>query len=302
MESALGLFNPTQPEFKGNCEFYMEYKPDKTLQLQSEVSLFYQFKLDENTEGTIPVIPDGCIDLLFCCDPSKPFATIGTSPLQRCSYQFLPNQEYFCVRFFPEQSRLEFRCSLKEIMQHQQLPLFDVLNIEDSLLEEIACLPSFKERVSFFCSFFKDRIHTASYDQNLIYYCLNEIYASQGWLNMKDLSVTTGYSDRYLRMKFEEYIGFSPKQFSQIVRLQHSVHDLLHSHPALNTIIDNHGFYDKAHFYKGFKKYMTMTPNQYKQRMMQGDGSHASVAPCDAERYIEAGPLLHSAYVTRKDA
>lgn len=264
MESTAYIFNPTQPEFKNNCEFYREYKPERTLQLQNEVSLFYQFKLGEKSEGSIPIIPDGCIDLLFCCHPSKPFATIATSPPQRCYYHFLPDQQYFCVRFFPEQSSLEFRCSMKEMVQHQQLPLFDVVKIEGSLLEEIAILSTFEERINFFCSFIKAKHLTPNYDQNLIHFCLNKIYSTLGWLNIGELSLTTGYSDRYLRKKFEEYIGFSPKQFSQIVRLQHSVDDLLFNHPVLNNIIDDHGFYDKAHFYKGFKKYMSLTPREYR--------------------------------------
>lgn len=49
------------------------------------------------------------------------------------------------------------------------------------------------------------------------------------------------------------------------MKLQHSVHQLLESDLKLDNIIDEYGFYDKAHFYKGFKKYMELTPEQYRR-------------------------------------
>ena len=82
---------------------------------------------------------------------------------------------------------------------------------------------------------------------------------------MKQLAAKTGYSDRYIRKKFEAYIGFAPKQFSQIVRFQHSVHELLNHQSPLDDLIDHYGFFDEAHFYKGFKKFTTLTPKQYKE-------------------------------------
>lgn len=260
-------FNPTQPEMKANCHFYMEYKPDVTS--QTDISLFYQFQLNEQSKGVLPIIPDGCIDLLFNCDPNAPFSVIATSPKQRCSYQFKNNSLYFGVRLFPEQCKLKFRTSMKELIQHQQLPLFDILDLNQSSQELIATLPNFKERILFFISLINSKPLDETYDWKLINFCLNKIYTTLGLVNIKDLSIETGYSDRYLRKKFEEYIGFSPKQFSQIVRLQHSVQDLLNSHPPLNDLLDHYGFYDQSHFYKGFKKLMSLTPQEYKFNFFQ---------------------------------
>lgn len=256
------LFKPTQPEMLTNCLKYIEHQPNSNH--NTDVSLYYQFTLDERSHGSLPIIPDGCIDLLFGCHPSDPFAMIAVSPEQRCAYQFNTQTEYFGVRFFPEQSCLKLQCSMKELIQHQQLPLFDVMKMSRAIVEEIALLPSFQERVRFFHSFIKSKLLETDYNQTLIKYCLEKIYTTHGLLNMNQLSLDTGYSDRYLRKKFEDYIGFSPKLFSQIVRLQNSVQELLTNDSTLNNIIDNHGFYDNAHFYKGFKKFMSLTPQQYK--------------------------------------
>ncbi|TWE01095.1 AraC family transcriptional regulator [Neobacillus bataviensis] len=256
------FFNPTQPEMKSHCHLYREHQPEKTS--AREVSLFYQFKIDRSSPGTLPIIPDGCIDLLFCFNPSNTFAVIGTSPQHRCSYTFKNDSEYFGVRLLPEQSSFKFKCSTKELIQQQQIPLSDVLHIDHSLLEELENRSTFQERVTYFNSYLKSNLPEVDYERNLITYCLNKIYSTEGQLNIKELACETGYSDRYIRKKFEDYIGFSPKQFSQIVKLQHSVHKLLNHNLDLNDIIEEHGFYDTSHFYKGFKKYMEVTPEQYR--------------------------------------
>lgn len=268
------VFNPVQPEMQSNCSCYLEYKP-KTL-IQTDISLFYQFKTDNLSHGSIPIIPDGCLDILFCCNKSYPYAMLATSPEQRCTYQFELNSEYFGVRLYPEQTLLTFRCSMKEMLQQQQIPLFDIVKTDPCIVEIVANLSSFKERVHYFHSLLKKIQHKDSYDQNLLKSCLQTIYTTHGLIHMKQLSEKTGYSERYIRKKFENYIGFAPKQFSQIIRFQHSIHELLNHQINLDKLMDQYGFFDEAHFYKGFKKFTTLTPKQYKEiyytskRMRQG--------------------------------
>lgn len=257
----LSMFNPSQPELKLNCDYYIEHKPVMTL--QSQVSLYYQFKTNKSSLGFLPIIPDGCLELLFSCNPSYPSANVATSPKQRCSYSFKPNSEYFAVRLSPLQSSIVFQCSIKEILQHQQLSLSDILTIDQPLIEEIVTLQSFKERITRFNSLLYSKRRSYNDCQKIVNHCLFKIYNSNGLLNLKELSTETGYSDRYIRKKFDEYIGFSPKQFSQIVRLQDSVHSLINKRSNLNDVIDDNYFYDKAHFYKDFKNYMNLTPKQY---------------------------------------
>lgn len=257
------IFNPVQPEMLSNCHMYLEYKPQRTI--NTEVALFYQFNIDNLSQGNLPIIPDGCLDLLFCCDESHPYAILATSPEIRCSYHFQPHCEYFGVRLYPNQTVLKFQCSIKELIQQQQIPLFDILKIDSYILEEISYLSSFKDRITYFKDLLEKKSCAEHYDQNLLKYCLYHIYSTPGIVNMKQLTEKTGYSDRYIRKKFETYIGFAPKQFSQIVRFQHSVQELLTKQQHVEELIDHYGFFDEAHFYKGFKKFTTLTPKQYKE-------------------------------------
>lgn len=261
MEMNPTYFYPIQPEIVSYSQFYLEYKPKQLL--ANEVALFYQFQTSELAPDHLPVIPDGCIDLLFCCDSSHPTVTLAASPEYRYLYPFKQNCLYFGVRLLPEQTILKLPCSLKELIQQQQTPLLDVLSEDTPLLEQIILLPCFSDRIRWFISYFQQKQQETSYDQNLIKFCINHIYATHGMISVQQLAEESGYSSRYLQKKFEDYIGFSPKQFCQIIRLQHAVNELLHHNRLLNNVIDDSHFYDKAHFYKEFKKYMNCTPKEY---------------------------------------
>ncbi|WP_112179788.1 MULTISPECIES: helix-turn-helix domain-containing protein [Paraliobacillus] len=255
-------YNPTQPEIKRYSEQYIEYKPNQ--KQSSGVSLFYQFKVGADQHGILPIIPDGCIDLLFNLHSTNPSAMVAVSPEQRRQDEFIAHTSYFGIRLYPDQGRLFLNCSLEELLHHKRLPLTDVLNFNNSFLEQIVQQNEFKKRISLFTSFLTPANETGyNYDRNLINCCLDIIYLSKGLKTVKELSTETGYSDRYLRKKFAEYIGFSPKEFSQIVRLQYSVNTLIRKPYLLSDIVDKYGYYDKAHFYKDFKKYMFITPKEY---------------------------------------
>ncbi|EOR20879.1 helix-turn-helix domain-containing protein [Niallia nealsonii AAU1] len=244
------IFTPSQPELKFTSQNYIEYRPP--ILKDSEVSLFYQFKLNKENEGFLQVIPDGCFDLLFCTDSVHPFAVVASSPNQRCTYHFQTDCKYFAVRFYPEQTSLPLTVPLKELIQHQQASLFDVANFPSFVLEKIASLPTFQERIKWFQHFLHTIKQEADYTHNLISHCLQKIYSLNGTINIKELSAETGYSDRYIRKKFEETIGFSPKNFSQIVRLQSFINQLLNQNSPIEDTID-YGFFDQSHFYKNFK-------------------------------------------------
>ncbi|WKB35430.1 helix-turn-helix domain-containing protein [Terrilactibacillus sp. S3-3] len=83
---------------------------------------------------------------------------------------------------------------------------------------------------------------------------------------MSDLSGEIGYTSQYIRKKFEKYIGFSPKQFCQVVKFQNSLDRILGASAGDFDFMDitlESGFYDQSHFIRGFKKFANFTPKQY---------------------------------------
>jgi AraC-like DNA-binding protein len=240
---------------------YIEQKP-----LNSDIALYYQFKTQDKAINSFALIPDGSIDLVFCCGPNKSSSFLWTSPLYRSEQlDFQEECEYFGVRLFPEQKILNLNYSMRELLG-KKIPLVDLfsidLNIEQMLIEK-----PFKEKIQLFEKFIESIAPNIKY-HNVVEYSIKQIYLSKGNININQLKIDTGYSDRYLRKKFEEYIGFSPKQFSEIVRFQNSLAMIFkkNGYNSLDIVFEN-GYHDHAYFIKGFKKFAQLTPTQYLENL-----------------------------------
>lgn len=90
------------------------------------------------------------------------------------------------------------------------------------------------------------------------------IMASRGLVSMAALANETGRSDRWLRAKFEERLGISPKTFASIVRFQSCYRALLQDKRGFLQGGHFHDlYYDQAHFIKEFKRFMGHSPARY---------------------------------------
>lgn len=236
---------------------YIEYKPTS-----SNIALFYQFNTQKEATNRFSLIPDGSIDIIFCCCPNNPDSFIWTSPLFRSEEIDLKEDcEYFGVRLFPEQKILNVKYSMKELLG-KKIPLSEFLPVEINI-EPLFIGRTFEEKIKLFEQYIVSLASGFSY-HDVIDYSVKKIYSARGNLNITSLTNDTGYSDRYLRQKFVETIGFSPKQFSEMVRFQNSL-AMIFEKKAYNSldIVYENGYHDHSHFIKGFKKFTKLTPAQY---------------------------------------
>lgn len=255
-------FFPSQPEIKYKMDNYIEQKPFNS----NDVALYYQFNTNDKSINSFALIPDGSIDLLFCCDPNNLSSFLWTSPIYRSEQlDFQEGCEYFGVRLYPEQRILNLNYSMRELLG-KKIPLVDLLSI-DLNIEQLLIGKSFNEKIQLFEKFIESITPNFKYN-DVIEYSIKQIYLSKGNINVNQLTVDTGYSDRYLRKKFEEYIGFSPKQFSKIVRFQNSLAMIFkdNSYNSLDIVYEN-GYHDHPHFIREFKKFAQLTPTQFLENL-----------------------------------
>nr|WP_106779352.1 helix-turn-helix domain-containing protein [Lysinibacillus timonensis] len=258
------IYFPFQPELKRNTLHYTEIKPITTH--QSNIALYYQFHTKNESTTNLSLIPDGCFDFLFCCHSSKMNIFLWTSPLTRKEHPELLNDcTYFGVRFYPEQTAIQLNYPLSELIG-QLIILFEVLAIPYSILEEITACNSFQQRIRAFETFISTFQQKITIQNDMTKFIIQKIYASKGMISVKALSDDIGYTEQYIRRKFTEKLGFSPKQFSKIVQFQHVIDEFFLT-PDLSTqdIVYENGFYDQAHFIKTFKQMTHFTPKQYQQ-------------------------------------
>lgn len=255
-----------QPGVQFGRKEYREWNPG-----DQHIGLFYQFKTDSRMERQIPIVPDACFDLLICCHPGHPSIVIWTSPAVysvKTQPNFIPDAEYFCIRFLPEQYLLHLTEPMKSL-NDIQVPLRDVMKLEneEQLLESIANARRIEERIRIFQHYMQNHLTAAEQHREvkaLVNYIVHEIYRSRGKAEISKLAEKTGYSERYIRKKFEEQVGFSPKQFEQIVRFQRTLHEVMLDDQDLTRVACNNGYYDQAHLIKEFKKFTNHAPSHFR--------------------------------------
>ena len=94
---------------------------------------------------------------------------------------------------------------------------------------------------------------------------LELIYAHHGLTPINELNILLQVSERQLERKFKENIGISPKNFSNIIRLQFFLKLFRTKSPeqSLTAIGYESGFYDQAHLIREFRKSVGLSPGQY---------------------------------------
>jgi len=78
---------------------------------------------------------------------------------------------------------------------------------------------------------------------------------------MRQLERGTGYSSRWLNLKFEERLGISPKNYSSIIRFQRYYRELvLNPGNFFKQKLFYGDYYDESHFIKDFRRFTDAPP------------------------------------------
>ncbi|MED4752812.1 helix-turn-helix domain-containing protein [Brevibacillus choshinensis] len=247
---------PVQYGFRLETSSYQE----RLVPYLGQTVLYYQYVMGKTVDA-IRVVPDGCMDVLICCDPKRPHSLICGTILQGESIPFHAGATYFGVRLTPLQSLHLSPTPFRELID-RQLHLGDVVHGVSSLCDDIAEKASFSQRIAHFERFLLPKLLSNDQPYGWLPYCLQQIYQSKGNVSVDQLADDIGFSTRYIRKKFVETLGLSPKQYSRITRFQNTLSSMMNRTTTSGNIASEHGYYDQAHFIKDFKHFSLFTPMQ----------------------------------------
>jgi methylphosphotriester-DNA--protein-cysteine methyltransferase len=104
--------------------------------------------------------------------------------------------------------------------------------------------------------------------EDLIFeYCVKRIISSKGKVAVKELEKKTGYSSRWLNMKFNDHLGISPKNLSSIIRFKQYYQPFINRDEK--SFFKNNFYelyYDQSHFIKDFKRFTGSPPTMFKKQ------------------------------------
>lgn len=255
--------NLIQPYFVMSAAKYY-----KTVVNNLGISHFYTIPEKAINDKTMMAVPDGCIDILFNCDPNRPFAEVCGSVLEPTKVLTGESARYFGVRFYPG-SGYDFKHVKMDEIINNKLPLKDLVNASE-MFEKIVTETDFSKQILLFADHYKDFLNKSSLANSpdaLKQYMLDRILLTKGQIRIGELSTETGYSERYINRKFHEFFGMRPKVFCKIIRFQHVLNQLKLFESASDSnfikIANDAGYYDQAHMYKDFHQFAAHSPGQY---------------------------------------
>lgn len=99
----------------------------------------------------------------------------------------------------------------------------------------------------------------------LVNEALYEIHQSKGTIRISEMAARLNTSASPLEKRFRREIGASPKKFATIVRARHVLAAMENGNDGYAEYLSS--FYDQAHFIKDFKKFASVTPEQYLKQL-----------------------------------
>ncbi|SKB77668.1 helix-turn-helix domain-containing protein [Dyadobacter psychrophilus] len=97
----------------------------------------------------------------------------------------------------------------------------------------------------------------------IVDYCLGQIADTRGLITVNELERKTGFSSRWLREKFTDKVGLSPKNFSSVIRfMQFYEAGASENMDFFKSELYTY-FHDQAHFIKDFKRFTGMAPSKF---------------------------------------
>ncbi|PIF45830.1 AraC-like DNA-binding protein [Chryseobacterium sp. 52] len=151
-----------------------------------------------------------------------------------------------------------------QIISAEDILKSELLPFQESLLAGKNPKVIITELAHFFTKFLSEKI---SSDHALIKAVQQLMLKHKGSVSSKELEQFTGYSERHLERKFENYIGLTPKKYGSIIRLHHFINLMKKSNESesIAGLSYDAGYTDQSHLIKDFKSYIGLTPKQYQK-------------------------------------
>jgi AraC-like DNA-binding protein len=255
---------PYQPGFEQKLHYHNFVVPAGH-PLYGIVSDFYQFD-SASMGGEICIIPDGCMDLLFRYDSSGVSKTLEGYHLKKVVIPINQVGSAFGVRFVPGGLANIIRIQSSELIG-EQVQMKDFLK-KDSQLDQMDDSLEFNQRIAVISKYLWKQIHKSYGSADVVRYCTDKIITNQGNVHIGDLSEETGYSIRYLRILYHQYVGISPKELCEIIQFQNSFMQFAHLQKenkefSLCDLAVQAGYYDQSHMNKCYHKMVGSLPQKF---------------------------------------
>ena len=243
---------------EGVAATYREIPPSPRLRRYVEC---YWAQSQNDEAGEHPVLPDGCVDILFTRIGAEPIGltAVGlmTVPMQVPAG---PLRSFFGVRFRPGMASAFVPGA--ELLRDEVRPLEDLTSSSASrrLFEQLAESRGVEEMAGVMDSLLRP-LTPPDVGVRLLW----QLESTADSLDQ--LIAQSGLSVRHFRRLCVERAGVSPKYLSRILRFRRAAEKMatLGGQPSWADFAVACGYYDQAHFIREFQEFAGCTPGRFLQ-------------------------------------
>ena len=256
------IISPKQPYFVMATSRYY-----KAVMMDYGISHFYCFRNDV-AHNAVTIVPDGSLDIQFCCDEQKPHASISGTVLNP---RIVENDQnyFFGVRFLPGMACKFNKTDMSDFIENE-VPFLEVIK-DPELFEKITTSRDFKFQIQTFMTKYLtiyQQSQATDHLSDLKNFMLQKINETAGQIKVSELAEMAGYSVRYINKVFSKEFGLSPKVFCKLMRFQQLLTHLNAVDEKAFDINMAHlsaelGYYDQSHMIKDFYELTNTTPGKY---------------------------------------
>ncbi len=256
------------------CSMYKEYYPSNLL--APFIDRFWEYKGETGSGMNFSIPPHGCSDFVFIVSDTADCVNCGLPMKPYHSYFFGPMNTFtelvtkknlihiIGVRFQPGGLSRFMKIPLYEFMNHgldsNEFPdLFD-RSFFNKLCESNNNPKDIieKELIMKLCK--DDMI-----PEKQISYAVSLIRKEKGIVSIKEMATKVCLCQRQFERKFKYNTGYSPKEYSRIVKFWNAVH-LLRASTSINDLFSvaiQAGYYDTSHLFREVKRLSGQTPHAF---------------------------------------
>ncbi|ULL13085.1 AraC family transcriptional regulator [Paenibacillus sp. H1-7] len=270
------LFRPVQGNGRVTSSSYVEIEPSPLL--QPYVSCYWASEpvADGTPEASEPdsvpdrVIPDGCTDILFERDLTNGQYRIRYIGLLEhpfsIAYDDVRPSFKLGVRLFPGGAYPLLKSRIAEFTNRSCFlddAAPDLAGELDELGERIAEAPTLAGKVRLLeqslTRWLQPAGSSALHDRMSGW--LHRIFTSGGTASVQELAAEAVLSSRQMNRDFDQWVGVSPKKFSEIVRFQSLVRQI-RSQPQRDwaSLAAQYGYFDQSHMIHEFRRFYGDSP------------------------------------------
>ncbi|MFN0256790.1 DUF6597 domain-containing transcriptional factor [Pedobacter ureilyticus] len=244
----------------------MEYKkvqPSK--ELEGFIHFYWELKGQENISQRERVFPDGCAGIIFNFGENC-ITDNGSMSMEFGKTYVVGSMNTFKESIIESDTHLLGVCLKPAAFANfycfapQNELTNDTVELEKSRSFNIDKISS--GTFQYFDTFLADRMTNKN---NPLQLAFDHIHETKGQISVHELSKSTFTTVRQLERNFRKFVGLSPKEYSNIIRFQHSLEVIRNSEPkrSLLDISFECGYYDHAHLSNEFKRYTGFAPSSF---------------------------------------